>query len=350
MGFWMRESDFFDPGALQESTGKTSKVKEEPTPKKKEKSKKKKKKEKKEKPTKNSSVRFHPRTVGQWLTYFFYFTFLTMCVVSFLTFSRMNQLSQIASSGVKEAREVANIALKSSQEGDWSRYIGQEFLTTYFTVEDGMSRQDMEEKLQEYLAQGVSTNDLLQFSNGTTREVLFIQAITQTEKEEDDGRVFETIYDVDFKENDQKHSVRVSLITHVANGEVKLLHPPSFLSRQLPHNEAGNTVKGKVNEFLTEGELVDEVETERIVSFIEDFLALYVKNDGNLKLISHVSGIEADEVRKIDVLNLVKKQEHFIAEVTYEFSFSEGIFYTSTARLKISGADSSYFLEELEPF
>ena len=340
----MSETDFFDPSALQESTQSQKKKKEKPRKEKRPKKEKKKKKD-------PSSLRFHPVTVRQWLTYFFYFTFLVMCVVSFLSYSRMNQLAHIAATGVQEAKAVAESTLEATQEGDWSRHVGEEFLTHYFTIEEGTSRSDLEQVLSPYLAQGLSMNDLIQFSVGNTRSIQSIQAITQKEKEADEtGFTFETTYDVVFVEREQTNQVRVSLLTNIENGEVKVLQPPSFLSMTLSENHEGNTAKATIDPFLSEGESLEEGEAARVVSFIEDFLTLYVQNDPNLKLVSDVAGVGADHVRNIQVLNLVEKEGQLIAETSFQLSFIEGNFFTSTARLTISGEAGSYFVDSVTPF
>ena len=131
---------------------------------------------------------------------------------------------------------------------------------------------------------------------------------------------------------------------------MKVLQPPSFLSMTFSENHEGNTAKATIDPFMTEGESLEEGEAARVVSFIEDFLTLYVQNDPNLKLVSDVAGVGADQVRNIQVLNLVEKEGQLIAETSFQLSFIEGNFFTSTARLTISGEAGSYFVDSVTPF
>lgn len=333
------EKPYFNP-SLMSNTNEIEEKKAKKKPKKE-------KKVKKEKEVNTRSIRFARRTVGNWLSFFFFTLFIIQSVVLIMYFNRLDIIAGVAISEKIDPTEIVTDVQKTVLQADQIKYEGQNFLETLINFSiDTDKQKEREEKLTNYLPAGMRVNEL------GIRDSKFDRVLNNVnfvKLKEDKSVELENVYllyhDISFTENSQLTRAQVIVPVQYKNQKLTVLNKLSLTNLTVVDNDEQALIDYKQERFFSKGTAVTTEEETKIQNFLNQFFELYVTNDSKLELISNVQGLSDGELIEVTLKNAVKtKNDMYLVEGTYAFKYGEGASFDSFFSIELKQNKDSYFV------
>ena len=333
------EKPYFNP-SLMSNTNEIEEKKAEKKPKKE-------KKVKKEKEVNTRSIRFARRTVGNWLSFFFFTLFIIQSVVLFMYFNRLDIIADVANSKKIDPTEIVTDVQKTVLQADQIKYEGQNFLETLINYSvDTDKQKEREEKLTSYLPAGMRANELGIRDSKFDRVLNNVNFVKLKEdKSIELENAYLLYYDISFTENSQLTRAQVIVPVQYKNQKLTVLNKLSLTNLTVVEHDEQALIDYKQERFFSKGTAVTTEEETKIQNFLNQFFELYVTNDSKLELISNVQGLSDGELIEVTLKNAVKtKNDMYLVEGTYSFKYGEGASFDSFFSIELKQNKDSYFV------
>lgn len=333
------EKPYFNP-SLMSNTNEIEEKKAEKKPKKE-------KKVKKEKEVNTRSIRFARRTVGNWLSFFFFTLFIIQSVVLFMYFNRLDIIADVANSKKIDPTEIVTDVQKTVLQADQIKYEGQNFLETLINYSvDTDKQKEREEKLTSYLPAGMRVNELGIRDSKFDRVLNNVNFVKLKEdKSIELENAYLLYYDISFTENSQLTRAQVIVPVQYKNQKLTVLNKLSLTNLTVVEHDEQALIDYKQERFFSKGTAVTTEEETKIQNFLNQFFELYVTNDSKLELISNVQGLSDGELIEVTLKNAVKtKNDMYLVEGTYSFKYGEGASFDSFFSIELKQNKDSYFV------
>lgn len=333
------EKPYFNP-SLMSNTNEIEEKKAEKKPKKE-------KKVKKEKEVNTRSIRFARRTVGNWLSFFFFTLFIIQSVVLFMYFNRLDIIADVANSKKIDPTEIVTDVQKTVLQADQIKYEGQNFLETLINYSvDTDKQKEREEKLTSYLPAGMRANELGIRDSKFDRVLNHVNFVKLKEdKSIELENAYLLYYDISFTENSQLTRAQVIVPVQYKNQKLTVLNKLSLTNLTVVEHDEQALIDYKQERFFSKGTAVTTEEETKIQNFLNQFFELYVTNDSKLELISNVQGLSDGELIEVTLKNAVKtKNDMYLVEGTYSFKYGEGASFDSFFSIELKQNKDSYFV------
>lgn len=333
------EKPYFNPSLMSNSNDiEEKKVEKKP---------KKEKKIKVEKEVNTRSIRFARRTVGNWLTFFFFSLFIVQSVVLLMYFNRLDIIAGVANSKKIDPTEIAADVQNTVLESDQIKYEGQNFLETLINYSKDTDKQkEREEKLTSYLPAGMRVNDL-GIRDSKFDRVLNQLSFVKFKEDKTTGlkNSYLLYYDISFTENNQVTRAQVIVPVQYKTKKLRVLNSLSLTNLETVDHEDQDLINYKQDRFFSKGTAVTTEEEAKIQNFLNQFFELYVTNDSKLELISNVQGLSAGDLIGLELKNAVKtKSDMYLLEGTFSFRYGEGTSFDSFFSIELKQNKDSYFV------
>ena len=333
------EKPYFNP-SLMSNTNEIEEKKAEKKPKKE-------KKVKKEKEVNTRSIRFARRTVGNWLSFFFFTLFIIQSVVLIMYFNRLDIIADVANSKKIDPTEIVTDVQKTVLQADQIKYEGQNFLETLINYSvDTDKQKEREEKLTSYLPAGMRANELGIRDSKFDRVLNHVNFVKLKEdKSIELENAYLLYYDISFTENSQLTRAQVIVPVQYKNQKLTVLNKLSLTNLTVVEHDEQALIDYKQERFFSKGTAVTTEEETKIQNFLNQFFELYVTNDSKLELISNVQGLSDGELIEVTLKNAVKtKNDMYLVEGTYSFKYGEGASFDSFFSIELKQNKDSYFV------
>lgn len=300
----------------------------------------------KKEPSKSTrSIRFKKRGVQHVITYFFWLLFVLMIGFLSISYVRYNYILVKINEKEVNPQEILSTVSNGINQEEVIKFESKQFVTQLFHV-----NKELEEERKDYLdsrlAKGLSSSQLFQVKPNQEQVVKSVELVENKHTSKKSNQ-YELTYEVVFLVENVTKSVRVKLPISYENQDFKVINYPVLLSSKKSQNLVKNSIGYKESDYYTKGEEVPAAEKEVLEQFVVDFLELYGKNDGSLKLISNVQGLDDATISNIQIKNRVKKGKNYVVEGTYKVSYDKQSEITSFFSLTISPTKDSYFVEKI---